>query len=148
MDHVNGHLNIHLHPVILPLLVQNGPSLGMRACRLTRDSFRLSLKLSSGRWFYRLSHAIIFNMLSRRARRMFDGLHIKYTPRVYGLMQTGRVGEDYVLGLLPRLAEGDAELYSHPSVSEAPEELAALTSPRVKALVEQLQIKLIRYQDL
>jgi hypothetical protein len=50
--------------------------------------------------------------------------------------------------LLPNLPAGDSELYSHPSLDEFKNEFDALISPRVRAGVETLGIKLIRYQDL
>ena len=56
--------------------------------------------------------------------------------------------EAYVSRLLPRLPAGDSELYSHPSLDEFKNEFDALISPRVREQVEQLGIKLIRYQDL
>jgi hypothetical protein len=52
------------------------------------------------------------------------------------------------LKLLPELPPGDSELYSHPSLGEFKHEFEALISPRVKSLVRELRIGLIRYQDL
>jgi len=58
------------------------------------------------------------------------------------------VDEAYVLKLLPELPDGDSELYSHPSLDNFKHEFDALVSPRVRELVKQLGIGLIRYQDL
>jgi hypothetical protein len=58
------------------------------------------------------------------------------------------VDEDYVLKLLVDLPPGDSELYSHPSLDKFKHEFAALVSPRVRELVKQQGIELIRYQDL
>ena len=65
-----------------------------------------------------------------------------------GLLQNARVDEAYLTKLIPRLPAGDSELYSHPSLDEFKAELDALISPRVKALVQEHEVKLIRYQDL
>jgi hypothetical protein len=67
---------------------------------------------------------------------------------VFGLLQNAQVDEEYVLRLIPRLPPGDSELYSHPSLDEFKNELDALLSPRVRELVRQRGIQLIRYQDL
>jgi len=67
---------------------------------------------------------------------------------VFGLLQSDRVNEDYVLKLLAALPPGDSELYSHPSLDKLRHEFEALVSPRVRALVRELGIRLIRYQDL
>jgi hopanoid biosynthesis associated protein HpnK len=148
LDHVNGHLNIHLHPTIFSLLDHHAREWGFVSFRLTRDPFWLNARLAGGRWLYRLSHAVIFTLLSRRARPVLDDLRIHYTDRVFGLLQTGRVDERYLERLLPRLPDGDSELYAHPSLDDTRAELEALTSPRIQALVRQHDIQLIRYQDL
>src|SRR2546430_13410546 len=38
LAHVDGHVNIHLHPMILPLLLELAPKYGIRALRLSRES--------------------------------------------------------------------------------------------------------------
>ena len=104
--------------------------------------------MARGRWFYRASHAAIYEWLSRRARPLLCQHGIKHPQITFGLLQDARVDEEYLLKLLPELPAGDSEVYSHPSLDSAPAELAALVSPRVKALVSELGIRLIRYQDL
>ncbi|MDE3066560.1 MAG: hopanoid biosynthesis-associated protein HpnK [Verrucomicrobiota bacterium] len=148
LDHVNGHLHLHLHPAILGILMEDAGQLGVKRMRLTRDCLARSRKMSRGRWLYRISHAAIFEWLSRRARGRLDRRHIRYARITFGLLQDARVDEDYVLKLLPELPPGDAELYAHPSLGEFRHELDALISPSVKEKVNQLGIQLIRYQDL
>jgi len=148
LDHVNGHLHFHLHPVVFGILMNHARDQGITGFRLTRDFFRLNLRLASGHFFYRVSHALLFSLLAPRARRILRRLGIKHTSAVFGLLQNGRVDEDYVTRLIPRLRTGDSELYSHPSLDEFKSEFDALISPRVRSLVEQHHVKLIRYQDL
>jgi hopanoid biosynthesis associated protein HpnK len=149
LDHVNGHLHFHLHPVVFSLLVENAREWGMTHFRLTQDPLRLNLRLASGRLVYRLSHALIFWWLATMtARAIARRQGIRHTRHVFGLLQNSRVDEAYVTRLLPRLPLGDSELYSHPSLDEFRHEFDALISPNVKALVEQHGIKLLRYQDL
>jgi len=148
LDHVNGHLNIHLHPTILGFLCEPVAGRAFRACRLTRDPFWMNARLAQGRWLYRVSHALIFNLLCARARPRLRRLNVKHTQAVFGLLQNGRVDADFVCRLLPRLPSGDSELYSHPSLTEFRHELEALLSPRVREAVRRANIRLIRYQDL
>ena len=68
LDHVNGHLHLHLHPVIFKILMEDADKLGIRHLRLTRDCFARSRRMARGHWFYRVSHAAIYDWLSRRAR--------------------------------------------------------------------------------
>jgi len=148
LDHLDGHLHLHLHPTVLRLLSDHAPSWGLKSLRLTRDPFWLDARLARGRWFYRLAHAIVFGLLAASAKPILEKRGLRHTRFVFGLLQNGRVDEDYLLRLLPRLPPGDAELYCHPSLVGARHELAALTSQTVKTLVAQQGIQLIRYQDL
>ena len=71
-----------------------------------------------------------------------------FADRVYGLLQTGRVTEAYLLDLLPRIAAPVTEIYCHPDLALAgeprngppgagPQELAAVSSARVRRQVEE-----------
>ena len=122
--------------------------LGIKQMRITFDPFWLNMRLSSGAWGYRISHALIFHTLSLRARRQLTLRGIRHTRFVFGLLQNTRVDETYITRLLPRLPEGDSELYSHPSLDEFKNEFDALVSPRARELAKELNIQLIRYQDL
>jgi len=148
LDHVNGHLNLHLHPVIFAILMENAEKHGIKALRLTNDPFRLNARLAGGRWFYRLSHAFIYRLLSARARPALTQKGIRHTQAVFGLLQNALVDTPYITKLLPRLPPGDSELYSHPSLDQFRNEFDALVQPDIKTLAAQLGLQLIRYQDL
>jgi hopanoid biosynthesis associated protein HpnK len=148
LDHVNGHLHLHLHPVIFKILMEDAEELGIRHLRLTCDCYARSRRLAEGRWFYRVAHAAIYEWLSHRACEPLRRRGIKYAQITFGLLQDSRVDEAYILKLLPELPPGDSELYSHPSLDEFKHEFDALVSPRVKELVSKLGIRLVRQQDL
>jgi hopanoid biosynthesis associated protein HpnK len=148
LDHVNGHLHLHLHPAIFRILMADAAQLGIKHLRLTFDPFRLNLRLASGHLAYRLLHVAIFHPLSVRARPALARLNIRHTDAVFGLLQNARADEAYVSRLIPQLPAGDSELYSHPSLDEFRNEFDALVSPRVREQVKQQGIELIRYQDL
>jgi len=148
LDHVNGHLNLHLHPTVFGILRREAAGLGIQHLRVTRDPFWLNARLASGNWPYRLSHALVFSLLARHAASALRRDGIRHTHYVFGLLQNGRVSEDYLLRLLPRLPPGDSEVYCHPSLREFRAELEALLSARVRDLAQRLGIQRIRYQDL
>jgi hopanoid biosynthesis associated protein HpnK len=148
LDHLNGHLHLHLHPTVFGLLMEDAAQLGIQRVRLTCDPFRLNLRLASGHLAYRLLHVLIFHPLSARARPVLRQRGFRHTQRVFGLLQNARVDEPYVFGLLAQLPQGDSELYSHPSLDEFRNEFDALISLRVKERVQKLGISLIRYEDL
>jgi hopanoid biosynthesis associated protein HpnK len=148
LDHVNGHLHFHLHPTVFKILMEDADKFPIRHLRLTRDCLARSCRMTQGKFFTRVTHATIFEMLSRRARKTLDAKKIRHAQITFGLLQDSRVDEDYVLKLLPELPPGDSELYSHPSLDNFKREFDALISPRVKSRVQELGIELIRYQDL
>ena len=148
LDHVNGHLHLHLHPTVFRILMEDVAQLRIRYLRLTRDCLTRSRRMARGRWLYRMSHALIYEWLSGLARKPLHQHGIKHAEITFGLLQNGQVNEEYILKLLPELPPGDSELYSHPSLDEFKAEFDALVSPRVNELVREQRIKLARYQDL
>jgi hopanoid biosynthesis associated protein HpnK len=148
LDHVNGHLHLHLHPTVFRILMADSSQFGIKCLRLTFDPFRLNLRLASGHFAYRALHAAIFHPLSVRARPALAQRGIRHTAAVFGLLRNARVDEAFVTRLLPQLPAGDSELYSHPSLDEFKNEFDALICPGVREQVKKLGIKLIRYQDL
>jgi len=148
LDHVNGHLHMHLHPAAFDILMEDAAKLGIRRMRLTFDPLLLNLRLARGQLAYRALHVAIFHPLSARARPILRQRGFLHTSRVFGLLQNARVDEDYTCRLLSNLPAGDSELYSHPSLDEFKNEFDALTSPRVRQQVKSHGIELIRYQDL
>ncbi len=128
--------------------MDNAQRWGIRAMRLTRDPFFLNARIASGHWAYRASHAVIFQMLSNRARPRLARKMIRHTNRVFGLTQNSRVDGAYIEKLLSRLPPGDSELYSHPSLDQFRNEYDALVNPAIRSLLRQQRILLIRYQDL
>ena len=111
LDHVNGHLNLHLHPTIFELLASRCLEWGIRHLRVTDDPYWLNRQLARGHFLYRASHAFIFRRLSVRARRILSRSNVRFTNHVFGLLQNARVDERYITRLLPALPRGDSELY-------------------------------------
>ena len=152
LDHVNGHKHVHLHPTVARLVVEIGRDYGIRAVRLPWEPGAP------------LRHAAPDERMTVRAwspvtaslRKRLDRASLARNDQVFGLTWSGAMTEERLLALLPRLPDGVSEIYAHPAVgavSFAPgyrhaEELAALLSPRVRALVAALGLRLVRYADL
>lgn len=147
MDHVNGHLHFHLHPVVLPIVIQQAKKRDVKGIRLTYP-VEVEWKLGTGRWLYRTSHWRIFRTLSNQARVKLRKESMRHTDQVFGLLEDSRVTKDLVRRLLQRLPAGESELYSHPSLDEFEHEYEALVSPATKKELAEQGIELIRYQDL
>ena len=149
MDHLNGHLHFHLHPAVFQILKEKLIRWKVRAVRLSYDPPSIDLALGRSRWGYRLSHALIFKLLSNRARPFLRLHSIARSDYVFGLLEHSLVSKDYILRLLPRLPTGVSELYSHPAVAGPfQHEFEALVSPEVRKEIDRRNIQLIRYRDL
>src|SRR5262249_49979968 len=90
LDHVNGHLHLHLHPTVVKILMEDAQALGIERMRLTRDPFWMDVPLARGKRLYRATHAMIYFILSWRARSGFRRRQIRHTERVFGLLQNDR----------------------------------------------------------
>ena len=154
---LNGHLNIHLHPAVWPLVLRLAANYDIPAVRLARENLRVTLSLNSQRLVYKTVHALIFAWLSRRAAKTAGKL--KTNDHLFGLLNDGAMDEAFLLGLLPRLAPGVTEIYCHPATLPGREpswpshyrpqaELAALTSPKVAEVLQKQNLELISFDDL
>jgi hopanoid biosynthesis associated protein HpnK len=148
LDHLDSHHHLHMHPVVMSLVLELAARHGVRHIRLTREPFNQGIRRAARPGLAQFAHACAHALLARRARPRMRQLGIRHTRAVFGLLRDGRIDEGYVLRLLPLLPEGDSELYSHPSLDQFRPELDALISPRVAALVDELGVDLIRYQDV
>lgn len=160
LAHVDGHLNMHLHPMVLPILLELAPRFGIRAVRLLREDLRAALRHDRRRLVRKLAEGTVFNVLAAYAAPRFRAAGIVTTDRVYGMHQTGHVDEAYLLALIASLPAGTSEVYCHPSEGSAAElapyqsdydhggELAALLSPRVRAAIDAASVDLVSYAML
>jgi hopanoid biosynthesis associated protein HpnK len=156
---VDGHLNIHMHPVVLNVLLDLAKEYGIKAMRLTREDLRTSLALDGRHGLRKRWESVIFTFLSQAAERKLRACEIIFPNALFGLHQSGDLNERYFLGLLSKLQEGVTELYCHPSFLPCREvqrwtptyrrdvELATLISPAVRAAVVDQGVTLISYRD-
>lgn len=160
LDHVDGHLNVHLHPVTQRVLAELAPEYGIRALRLTREPVLPNLRYDPRHRARKVFEGLALGVLSRLAEARFRRLGAVFADRILGLHQSGACDEAYLHHLLAELPPGTSEIYCHPAERQTVEmrrlmpgyrpadELAALTSPRVRALVAERGIRLVRYADL
>jgi chitin disaccharide deacetylase len=147
LDHLNGHLNIHLHPTVLRLLVTHANTWGVDRVRLTRDPSAIDRQIGTNPWPYRLAHAAIFRILTAHAIPKLRAHDIGFTDQVFGLLQSGRIDESYTQSLLARLPTGISELYCHPDSGAHHHELDALISPAVSQAIHSEDIQLTTYRE-
>jgi hopanoid biosynthesis associated protein HpnK len=160
LSHVDGHMNMHLHPVVLDILIELASQYGIAVIRLTRDPLLQALQLDP-RWPLRkAAEAIVFLGLACWAEPRLRAAGIRFPDVLYGLHQTGAIDESYLTALIQSLRPGTTELYCHPGVMPDPEverrmpgyqhetELAALCAPRVRQSLYGRGVTLSNYWQL
>ena len=154
LSHVDGHCHFHLHPAVFPLVVSQAVRYGAKGIRLPRDDFRAAVAYDPRFLGQKAAWALAFFFLTKTARRRLGPSRLAVADRVYGLFQSGKMHEDYLLFLLPRLRGRVVEWYFHPSTAfeeplgPNPDDLAALLSPAVRRALAEEGIILSRYSTL
>jgi hopanoid biosynthesis associated protein HpnK len=158
LDHVNAHRHMHVHPTVAGLILRIGREFGLKAMRVPNEPFAplSAAAAAEGGHVRRPLYAPWIGLLRRRLRRA--GLALN--DQLFGMAWSGGMTEERMLRLVAVLPPGTTELYCHPAVAQTPplrrtmpayrpvEELAALLSARLRALVEERGIELISYGDL
>jgi hopanoid biosynthesis associated protein HpnK len=143
LSHVDGHLHLHMHPVVLRILVDLAPEFAIKAIRLPSEELGLTLRVNRSHLLTKLVWSGVFGRLRRYGERMLESQGISFTQRVYGLLQSGSITEEYLLGLIPQIQANLVEIYSHPAIAihgdplsgtvgAGEAELAALLSSQVR----------------
>ena len=159
LSHVDGHLHHHANPAVLDILMSLAPQYQIPVIRLPYEELRFTLNIDSKGWLSKLLGWSVFRQLRRHGESVLAAQGVYYAERVYGLLQTGSVSEDYWLGLIPQIQANLVELYAHPAITNPNDpingpagagerELAALLSPSVKAQLQASGFQLTNYPKL
>ncbi|HKE03009.1 MAG TPA: hopanoid biosynthesis-associated protein HpnK [Blastocatellia bacterium] len=164
-SHVDGHAHLHQHPVIFDELIKLCEEFDVRRVRVVKGEVRLSLKLDRKNLPGKLILGTVYNLLGRSAERRLRGRGFAQAKKVYGLLQSGDMNEDYLLGLIRLIGRPDqfdaasGEIYAHPLAFDADEaakrenpggerELKALISARVRSAIETAGFRPATYETL
>jgi hopanoid biosynthesis associated protein HpnK len=144
LDHVNTHKHFHLHPTVLSMILAIGRDYGLRAMRLPREA--------GAPFWLRPWMALV--------RLRLDRAGIAHNDYVVGIAESGGFDERALIRTLRNLPRGVGEIYLHPATLSgsqiAPsmqayrhaDEFAALISPRVRAVIAELSIRVGTFSDL
>ncbi|MBR8834112.1 MAG: hopanoid biosynthesis-associated protein HpnK [Stigonema ocellatum SAG 48.90 = DSM 106950] len=152
LSHVDGHLHMHVHPVVLNILVELAQEFDIRVIRLPAEELGMNLRLDGGRLLTKLVWSGVFGGLRRHGEKLLKSHGISFADRVYGLLQTGCMTEEYLLGLIPQIKADLVEIYCHPALNGPPgageAELAALLSEQVRKVLETNGFELTNYNQI
>jgi hopanoid biosynthesis associated protein HpnK len=157
LSHVDGHMHLHMHPSVFGLVVQLAEQFGATGLRVPHDNLLLSWGYERRAALSKLGWTLAFAGLRRAARSRLRRTSLLVADRVYGVLQSGHMDEDYVLRLLYHLVGRRrcirmAELYFHPALASLgedlgpnPGDLTTLLSPRLRAFLIENGFRLTTY---
>jgi chitin disaccharide deacetylase len=149
LSHVDGHLHLHVHPVVINILADLAPEFGIKYIRLPSEELKLNLKLNRRNLLTKLVWSGVFGRLRDYGASILESKNINFTERVYGLLQTGSVSEEYLCNLIPQIQANLVEIYSHPAIDVPGEiELQALLSQQVRQALRADGFELTNYYKL
>ena len=143
LDHVNAHKHYHLHPTIAGMMLAIGRRYRMRASRAPVEPRAV---LAAVEPQAAAPSAWLSEPWARQVRARYRRAGVAVADQVFGLAWSGHMTAERVAGIVRNLPSGLSELYLHPATAGGFEgaaagydyagELAALTSPQVRAAVE------------
>jgi hopanoid biosynthesis associated protein HpnK len=159
LSHVDGHNHMHFNPIVLHTLVNLAEEFNIKVIRLPYEELRFTLNVDSGDRLMKNIWYLVMSGLRWYGERVVKPKGISFPERVYGWLQSGRMSEDYLLGLIPHIQADVVEVYAHPAVAIAGEprngpqgagqlELNALMSPRVREMLITHGFELTNYNQL
>jgi hopanoid biosynthesis associated protein HpnK len=158
LTHIDGHLNIHQHPTVFAILTELMPAYGITSFRLSRERLKHNLQFNRERILGKSIESFIFGALSANCLPRLEKLGIRHAAEVKGVLNSGRMTEEYLLNILDGLEDGLTEIYFHPGILpdaeitrrmpdyRHEEELAALLSPAARKKLASLGIELVNYR--
>jgi len=153
MSHLDGHLHLHTHPVVLGIIQDLAAEFDLKVLRLPSEELNFTLAIDRSHFWTKLVWSQVFGQLRRHGEHLFQGTKIIIPDKVYGLLATGRISEDYLLQLIPEIQTEIAEIYAHPDCSSlsnpsGPMELQTLLSHQVRDRIQSCGFKLINFHTL
>jgi hopanoid biosynthesis associated protein HpnK len=150
--HVDGHHHLHLHPAVLERVIRLAKRYNVARIRAAHDDLALACRHDPRHRVRMILRWLALGPLIRRARVRLREEGFVVTDRCYGLLETGRMREGYVVRALGQVS-GPVEFYFHPT--EGPRfdplganrgDLQTLLSPAVRRAAERL-VRRLRHRD-
>ncbi|XGV96929.1 MAG: hopanoid biosynthesis-associated protein HpnK [Leptolyngbya sp. BL-A-14] len=159
LSHVDGHVHMHVQPVVLRQLVKLADTFNIRFIRLPYEEAAIALKADASDWFIKHLLSTVYAGLRCYGVYLLRSHGIQFTDRVYGLLHSGRMTEPYLLKLIPHIKANVVEIYAHPAFAVAGEpaneafglgeaECEALMSDRIRTMIQAQGFELTHYGRL
>ena len=157
VSHIDSHKHTHMFPAVLKGVLKAAKSCGIRAMR---NPFEPLIFATLRNW-KRQFQLKLLERFRTRFRAMLAEAGVATPDGCVGIAATGGLNLDTFQTLLENLPEGTWEFVSHPGYNDPDldkvrtrlrhsrdKELAILTSPALRELIERQRIELISYREL
>jgi hopanoid biosynthesis associated protein HpnK len=159
-DHVNAQSHFHLHPTVFGMILRIAREYGSPPIRIPYEPFGPSWRATGDLRGLRFANAYLLAPWLAMMRARLDAGGFAHNDRVLGLSDVGHMTPARVTALLGELGPGVTEVFFHCATGRWPgidpaltgyqleDELAALTSPAVAALLHGEDVERIAFGDL
>jgi len=146
LHHADAHKHMHLHPTVGAMMIRIGREFGLPAIRIPAEPPSVMAACGTSPALGDRALYLWTRLLRTRARRA--GLHMN--DHCFGLAWSGRMTADRIRALIPKLPEGESEIYFHPAAGrdaaldalmpayQHEAELVALCDPGIRAQLAAL----------
>ena len=152
---LSSHEHIHMMPSIMKIFISLAEEYKIPSIRYVHETGfagRLSLK--------KIYKALLFSLVGIVSGRILDKARVPHADNFLGFLDSGRITEEALIGMLDHIPDGITELVCHPGFLspeilegypfhlDCEKELFAVTSRRVKMKLKEKQIELAGYGDI
>jgi hopanoid biosynthesis associated protein HpnK len=161
LDHVSGHNNLHLHPVVLPILVRVAREFGVRAIRVPYEPFVPSLRAFGTHVVRRFCVWAVMGTWTAWARRRLLAAGFGVNDQIFGVFECGAMTLERLRRVVAELPPGASEIHVHPATRRCAEierttpsyaheaELQALLDPELRRAIATHEVRLVAgYREL
>ncbi len=157
ISHIDSHQHLHVFPGVLSIVMELAAKYGIRAVRWPHEALRGDILKESLRRPGRLAEMAVLRSLTDKSG---VGPDLWRTDRFIGFFWGGRLSSARLRLLLGQLGQGEVtELMCHPGLCDPSSpyshwgydwagELAALTSPAIRAETQALGIDLVGFREV
>ena len=155
LDHVNGHNNMQLHPVVLPILIRLAREYGAPAVRLPYEPLLASWRAGRSGFVPRLFVWLVMRPWGAYVKRRLLRAGFLVNDYLFGIFDCGAMDRTLLRRVIENLPDGLSEIHCHPATRRCPEldknmpsyghvaELLALTDPGVRGALEATSVRSI-----
>ncbi len=139
LDHVNGHNNMQLHPLVLTQLIKLAREHGVTAMRLPYEPLLASWRAARGGLLWRLAVWLVMRPWGAVVKRRLLREGFVVNDYLFGVVDCGAMDQRLLKGIIENLPNGLSEIHCHPATHRfalphyrREDELAALVDPSVR----------------